>query len=192
MGVGDAGLAEEVRVDLIAPLFGRPHLLVEEFAHPAVPPFVDQRRDLGPSFAHAGHRCGAGEVGVVDVLDHRLPTPQHVSVRVLFYRADLLRKHGLSPPSTWEELESQVSYVLLHERDPDLAGLTFEYRPSVRLGVLLDHVWASGEDLYEGDVGSFSLNRKRVVEALVRLRRLVDDGSRTVLPLTPSERMKRW
>jgi AraC-like DNA-binding protein len=118
---------------------------------------------------------------------HLFAVPQHVSVRLLFYRADLLRKHGLSPPRTWDEVESQISYVLAHERDPELSGLTFEYRPSVRLGLLLDHVWSSGEDLYGGDVGGFSFNQKRVVEAIVRLRRLVDDRRHSVLSLTPSE-----
>jgi AraC-like DNA-binding protein/ABC-type glycerol-3-phosphate transport system substrate-binding protein len=118
---------------------------------------------------------------------HLFAVPQHVSVRVLMYRADLLRKHGLEPPRTWDEVESQASYVLRQERDPDLAGLTFEYRPSVRLGLLLDHVWATGDDLYSGDIGSFTLNRKRVVEALTRLRRLVDEKRHTRLSLTPSE-----
>jgi AraC-like DNA-binding protein len=52
---------------------------------------------------------------------------------------------------------------------------------------LLDHVWSSGEDLYGGDVGGFSFNQKRVVEAIVRLRRLVDERRHSVLSLTPSE-----
>jgi AraC-like DNA-binding protein len=106
---------------------------------------------------------------------------------VLFYRADLLRKHGLSPPRTWDELESQASYVLRQERDPELSGLTFEYRPSVRLGMLLDHVWASGDDLYTGQVGGFRFNRERVVDALSRIRRLVDETGYSRLVLTPSE-----
>ncbi len=118
---------------------------------------------------------------------HLFAVPQYVSVRVLYYRADLLRKHGLSPPRTWDELEEQASYVLRQERDPELSGLTFEYRPSVRLGILLDHVWATGEDLYSGDVGSFAFNGKRVVEAIVRLQRLVDEKKQTQLSLTPSE-----
>lgn len=118
---------------------------------------------------------------------HLFAVPQHVSVRVLYYRADLLRKHGLSPPRTWDEVESQAGYVLRQERNPDLSGLTFEYRPSVRLGLLLEHVWASGEDLYAGDVGGFTFNRGRVVEALTRLRRLVDEKKHTRLSLTPSE-----
>lgn len=118
---------------------------------------------------------------------HLFAVPQHVSVRVLYYRADLLRKHGLSPPRTWDEVESQASYVLRHERDPELSGLTFEYRPSVRLGLLLDHVWASGDDLYNSDVGGFSFNHARVVEAVQRVRRLVDDTKHSRLVLTPSE-----
>ena len=36
---------------------------------------------------------------------HLFAVPQHVSVRVLYYRADLLRKHGLSPPRTWDEVD---------------------------------------------------------------------------------------
>lgn len=118
---------------------------------------------------------------------HLFAVPQHVSVRVLFYRADLLRKHGLAPPRTWDELESHAKYVLRQERDPELSGLTFEYRPSVRLGMLLDHVWASGEDLFTGHVGGFHFNRARVIEALTRLRRLVDESRYARLLLTPSE-----
>ncbi len=118
---------------------------------------------------------------------HLFAVPQYVSVRVLFYRADLLRKHGLAPPRSWEEVESQSNYVLRHERDPELSGLTFEYRPSVRLGLLLDHVWASGEDLYAGEVGGFRFNRRRVVDAVKRLQGWVDDKQHSRLSLTPSE-----
>jgi AraC-like DNA-binding protein/ABC-type glycerol-3-phosphate transport system substrate-binding protein/KaiC/GvpD/RAD55 family RecA-like ATPase len=117
---------------------------------------------------------------------HLYAAPQHVSMRLLFYRRDLLKKHGLEPPRTWAELESQAKYVVRAERNPELSGLLFEYRPAVRFGLLLEHVWASGEDLY-GERGGFTFNSKRVSEALARLRRLVDENKLSRLCMTPSE-----
>ncbi len=117
---------------------------------------------------------------------HLYAAPQHVSMRLLFYRKDLLKKHGLKPPRTWAELESQAQYVVRAERNPELSGLLFEYRPSVRFGLLLEHVWASGEDLY-GERGSFVFNARRVSEAVARLRRLVDESKLSRLSMTPSE-----
>ncbi len=117
---------------------------------------------------------------------HLYAAPQHVSLRLLFYRKDLLKKHGLKPPRTWAELESQAQYVVRAERNPELSGLLFEYRPSVRFGLLLEHVWASGEDLY-GERGSFVFNARRVSEVVARLRRLVDENKLSRLSMTPSE-----
>ena len=117
---------------------------------------------------------------------HLYAAPQHVSLRLLFYRKDLLKKHGLKPPRTWSELESHARYVVRAERNPELSGLLFEYRPAVRFGLLLEHVWASGEDLY-GERGGFTFNAQRVTEAIARLRRLVDENKLTRLCMTPSE-----
>ena len=42
--------------------------------------------------------------------------PQHVSIRLLFYRKDLLYKYFFKPPQTWDELEKQASTIVSGEK----------------------------------------------------------------------------
>lgn len=54
--------------------------------------------------------------------------PLFTDAGVLYYRKDLLDKHGLSPPKTWAELKDIAERVtaLEHEANPDLAGYVWQ------------------------------------------------------------------
>ena len=47
--------------------------------------------------------------------------PYNSNARVLLYRKDILEKHGLEVPTTWEELASVASAIT--ENEPDMYGL---------------------------------------------------------------------
>src|SRR5262245_20616696 len=49
--------------------------------------------------------------------------PWNLNVGLLYYRADLLARHGLAPPTTDAELARAVEVVRAGERDPRLDGL---------------------------------------------------------------------
>src|SRR5262245_55488012 len=49
--------------------------------------------------------------------------PWNMNVGMLYYRADLLAKYGLSPPATWIDLVAQAERIRTGERNPRLDGI---------------------------------------------------------------------
>ncbi len=131
---------------------------------------------LFPQYNHRFLELGwrKGMVG-----DHLYSVPLHVSIRILFYRRDLLDKHHLDPPRTWDELKAQAVKVLRDERDPNLTGLSSNLCAPVRFSVFLDHLWAQAKDLYEGKP-DWILNRRQLEKALRCLKGLFDE--KVILP----------
>lgn len=54
--------------------------------------------------------------------------PLNIDAGLLYYRQDLLEKHGLDPPSTWPELVRAARRVLQEEDDPQLVGYTGQFK----------------------------------------------------------------
>ncbi|MBL8516474.1 MAG: ABC transporter substrate-binding protein [Betaproteobacteria bacterium] len=54
--------------------------------------------------------------------------PAFSDAMYLYYRKDLLAKHGVAPPTTWPELAAAAKKILAAERDPNLQGLSFQGR----------------------------------------------------------------
>jgi len=106
--------------------------------------------------------------------------PLHLSIRLLFFRRDLLKKHGFDPPRTWAELESQALYLRRKERPSVPHGLLFNFNPHIRFSVFLDHIWSQGGDLYES-TPRWTLDRKALDTALARVKGFFEQG------LTPPE-----
>ena len=113
-------------------------------------------------FMDLGWRKGA-------VGGHFYSVPLHLSVRLLFYRKDLLKKYGLQPPLTWAEMEEQAAIIRKGEKDPRLHGLVFNFNPLLRFSIFLDQVWSQGKDLYES-TPRWRMDRKGVESAIVRLK----------------------
>lgn len=53
--------------------------------------------------------------------------PFTIDAGVLFYRRDLLEKHGLRPPRSWEELVEQAERIAREEKTPGLVGYTAQF-----------------------------------------------------------------
>src|SRR5690606_37535880 len=52
--------------------------------------------------------------------------PAFADAMFLYYRKDLLEKHGVEPPTTWDELAAAAKKITAAENDPNLQGLSFQ------------------------------------------------------------------
>jgi multiple sugar transport system substrate-binding protein len=102
--------------------------------------------------------------------------PWLINVGMLYYRTDLLARHGLAPPRTWEELVAQVARVRAGERDPRLDGVLWQGRQYEGLTVnALEALWANGARVL-GDDGAPLPDPERAAEALAFMRGLITAG----------------
>ncbi len=102
--------------------------------------------------------------------------PWNMNVGMLYYRTDLLAKHGFPPPETWDELVSQVRQIKAAERDPRLEGYLWQGKQYEGLMVnVLEAFWANGTRLLAED-GRLFPEPRQAAEALAFLRGLIDKG----------------
>ena len=100
-----------------------------------------------------------------------------MNVGFLFYRADLLAKHGLAPPRTWNDLVTQIRHIKAGERDPRLDGYVWQGRQYEGLMVnVLEALWANDTRLL-GDNDAVFPEPERAAEALAFLRGLIETGA---------------
>lgn len=113
--------------------------------------------------------------------------PWYVDAGVLYYRQDLLERHGFDPPRTWFELAHIAKVVLDAERDPILAGFVWQGKQYEGLMcVVLEVVRSNGTDLWSGD-------RERAEQGLQYLRDTI--ATHRITPLSTSmadEESTRW
>jgi multiple sugar transport system substrate-binding protein len=102
--------------------------------------------------------------------------PWNMNVGVLYYRADLLAKHGLAAPRTWEEVVEQAGRVRAGEGDRRLDGVLWQGKQYEGLVCnVLEHFWASGTRLLGHD-GRVLPEPERAAEALAFMRGLIERG----------------
>ena len=113
--------------------------------------------------------------------------PWYVDAGVLYYRRDLLDRHGLEPPSTWRELTQAAKLILNTERDSRLAGFVWQGKQYEGLMcVTLEVLRSNGTDLWTGD-------RDRAESGLRFLRETI--ATHGITPLSTSmadEESTRW
>lgn len=69
----------------------------------------------------------------------------------LYYRRDLLEKHGLEPPRTWDELKAAAARILAAENNPALQGFEAAGAPiESTVCSFLVPLWGTGEDFLAG------------------------------------------
>jgi multiple sugar transport system substrate-binding protein len=124
------------------------------------------REELSPHFPAAvtASTWGGGVWGM----------PWNMNAGVLYYRADLLGKHGLAPPRTWEEMVEQAERVRAAEADPRLDGILWQGKQYEGLVCnVLEHLWASGTRLLDDD-GRVLPDPERAGAALGFMRGLME------------------
>lgn len=113
--------------------------------------------------------------------------PWYVDAGVLYYRRDLLDRHGLEPPRTWPELAQTAKLILDAERDSRLAGFVWQGKQYEGLMcVTLEVLRSNGTDLWSGD-------RDRAESGLRFLRETI--STHGITPLSTSmadEESTRW
>jgi multiple sugar transport system substrate-binding protein len=102
--------------------------------------------------------------------------PWNMNVGMLYYRTDLLAKHGFQPPETWDELVRQVRHIQAAERDAKLEGYLWQGKQYEGLVVnVLEAFWANGARLLAED-GRVFPEPAQAAEALAFLRGLIVKG----------------
>ncbi|MCZ6625931.1 MAG: ABC transporter substrate-binding protein [Deltaproteobacteria bacterium] len=76
--------------------------------------------------------------------------PLFIDAGMLYYRKDLLRKYGFSPPSTWPELVRQAKTILAKEKDPHLTGFSGQFKQYEGLICdMMEYILSNGGSLWD-------------------------------------------
>lgn len=106
-----------------------------------------------------------------DTVDGRLVAmPWWADVGVLYYRADLLEKHGFTPPRTWQEMTEIARAVQTAERAAGNRGMWgFVFQGKAYEGLTcnaLEWIDSFGGGTIVNDAGEITINNPRAIGAL--------------------------
>jgi multiple sugar transport system substrate-binding protein len=101
--------------------------------------------------------------------------PAFADAMFLYYRKDLLEKHGIQPPKTWDELAAASKKVLGAENNPNLQGLSFQGKAiEGAVCTFLLPYWSMGKQLVSN--GKLSFDKEAAVKSLALWKGFVDQG----------------
>jgi multiple sugar transport system substrate-binding protein len=148
--------------------------------------------DLTPYFAEIDFSEMISGPVAADHFNGRLyAVPWYVDAGVLYYRKDLLEKHGFAPPVTFEELAKTAKSILAEENDPSLHGFIWQGRQYEGLVCnALEYIWGNGGDVIDV-AGRVAVADSPAVEALEFVRRLIEEKISPPLVTTANEEMTR-
>ena len=102
--------------------------------------------------------------------------PGFADAMFMYYRKDLLAKHGLSEPKTWDELAAAASKVQRAEGDPNLQGLSIQGAPiEGAVCTFLLPYWSQGKEFNDA-AGKMTLDKPAAVKGLQQWLTMVDQG----------------
>jgi len=97
--------------------------------------------------------------------------PVFIDAGLLYYRKDLLEKHGFSPPRTWPELVNQAKLILAKERDPQLTGFSGQFKQYEGLICnMMEYILSNGGSLWDEGQRKSTLNLPKAKEAVKFVR----------------------
>ncbi len=101
--------------------------------------------------------------------------PAFADAMFLYYRKDLLEKHGVQPPASWDELVAAAKQITGAEKDQNLQGLSFQGKAiEGAVCTFLLPYWSMGKQLVSG--GKLSYDRETAVKSLKLWKDFVDQG----------------
>lgn len=120
--------------------------------------------------------------------------PLFADAGLLYYRQDLLAKHGFAVPQTWDELEHIARTILQREDNPRLAGFVWQGKAYEGLTCnALEWVASHGGGTIIDADGRVSINNPQARQALSRARAWIGEISPPqVLEETELESMQRF
>ena len=112
-----------------------------------------------------------------NVIDGKLAAmPAFADAMFMYYRRDLLEKHKIAEPRTWDELAAAAKKVQQAEGHPNLQGLSIQGAPiEGAVCTFLLPYWSQGKDFNDA-AGKLTLDRSAAVRGLQQWLTLVDVG----------------
>ena len=114
------------------------------------------------------------EANTVD--DKVVALPAFADAMFLYYRTDLLEKHDIAVPTTWEELRAAAKKVQEAEGSDDLQGLSFQGK-AIEGAVCTFFLpyWSLGKNLTED--GKLALDEPAATAAMQLWKSFAEDGT---------------
>ena len=112
-----------------------------------------------------------------NVVDGKIAAlPAFADSMFMYYRRDLLAKHGLSEPKTWDELAAASKKILAAEGNPALQGLSIQGAPiEGAVCTFLLPYWSQGKEFNDAG-GKMTLDKAAATKGLNTWLGLVDQG----------------
>jgi multiple sugar transport system substrate-binding protein len=115
-----------------------------------------------------------GEANQVD--GKLVAMPAFADALFLYYRKDLLEKHGLAPPKTWDELIAAAKKIQAAESNANLQGISFQGKPiEGTVCTFLVPYWSAGASLTDAK-GRLAMDKAAAERSLDLWQRMVEEG----------------
>jgi multiple sugar transport system substrate-binding protein len=102
--------------------------------------------------------------------------PAFADAMFMYYRKDLLEKHKLAEPKTWDELAAAAKKIQAAEGNANLQGLSIQGAPfEGAVCTFLLPYWSQGKDFNDA-AGKLTLDRPAAAKGLKQWLSLVDAG----------------
>ena len=102
--------------------------------------------------------------------------PAFADAMFMYYRKDLLAKHGVPEPKTWDELTAAAKKIQQAEGNPNLQGLSIQGAPiEGAVCTFLLPYWSQGKELQDAG-GKLTLDRPAAAKGLHQWLSMVDSG----------------
>jgi len=112
-----------------------------------------------------------------NVIDGKIAAmPGFADAMFMYYRKDLLDKHGVKEPATWDELAAAAAKVQKAEGNPNLQGLSIQGAPiEGAVCTFLLPYWSQGKEFNDAG-GKLTLDKPAAVKGLKQWLAMVDQG----------------
>lgn len=112
-----------------------------------------------------------------NVIDGKIAAmPAFADAMFMYYRRDLLDKHGLKEPTTWDELAAAAKKIQQAEGNPNLQGLSIQGAPiEGAVCTFLLPYWSQGKEFNDA-AGRMTLDKAAAAKGLSQWLSMVDQG----------------
>ncbi len=112
-----------------------------------------------------------------NVVDGKIAAmPAFADAMFMYYRKDLLAKHGVAEPKTWDELSAAAAKIQKAEGNPNLQGLSIQGAPiEGAVCTFLLPYWGQGKDFNDA-AGKMTLDKVAATKGLTQWLSMVDAG----------------
>ena len=112
-----------------------------------------------------------------NVVDGKLAAmPAFADAMFMYFRKDLLDKHGVKEPTTWDELAAAAAKIQKAEGNPNLQGLSIQGAPiEGAVCTFLLPYWGQGKEFNDA-AGKMTLDKGAASKGLTTWLNMVDQG----------------